>query len=140
MLSLLFTKQKTKKIKNLLSDVMMQYQTPQLSTLQLLATSNHYNTSMRQQQLYSHPCAGVVRWLGTTFFYVLNASFFCVLLHSFKERNVLLHSFFEFLATYETPKDRCVLLRSFLESKRMQRTQLSFAKNVKERNVLLQRT
>ena len=28
-----------------------------------------------------------------------------VLLRSFKERNVLLHSFFEFLATYETQKN-----------------------------------
>ena len=53
-----------------------------------------------------------------------------VLLHSFKERNVLLRSFFEFLTTYNTQKNDaffCVLLRSFL-------------KNVKERNVLLQRT
>ena len=39
-----------------------------------------------------------------------------VLLRSFKERNVILHSFFEFLATYETPKEQCVLLRSFLKN------------------------
>ena len=46
-----------------------------------------------------------------------------VLLHSFKASNVLLRSFFKFLATYETQKNDaffCVLLRSFL-------------KNVKER-------
>ena len=52
-----------------------------------------------------------------------------VLLRSFKERNVLLHSFFEFLATYENQKNDA-LLHSFL-------------KNVKERrecNIILQRT
>ena len=82
-----------------------------------------------------------------------------VLLRSFKERNVILHSFFEFLATYETPKEQCVLLRSFLKNaknatfickerirmqrmQRTQRTQRSFAKNAKERkrmHVLLKR-
>ena len=55
-----------------------------------------------------------------------------VLLRSFKARNILLCSFFEFLATYETQKNDaffCILLRSF-------------PKNVKERrelNILLQR-
>ena len=59
--------------------------------------------------------------------------------HSYKERNVLFRSFFEFLATYETQKN--VLFFS-KEQKRTQRTQCSFAKNVKERkecNVFLQR-
>ena len=83
-----------------------------------------------------------------------------VLLCSFKERNVLLHSFFEFLVTYETQKNdafSCVLLCSFLISIYVylyfyiylyiyifkKRTQRSFAMKVKERRerfVLLQRT
>ena len=67
--------------------------------------------------------------LGTAFFYVLNASFFCVLL----KHSMFFYVFFQFLATYETQKNGaffCVLLRSFL-------------KNIKERRecfVLLQRT
>ena len=63
-----------------------------------------------------------------------------VLFCSFKERNVLF-SFFEFLATYGTQKN--VLFFSSLFRKRVQRTQCSFATNVKDRkecNVLLQRT
>ena len=45
---------------------------------------------------------------------ILLRSELIVLLHSFKERNVLLHSFFEFFATYETQKNVaffCVLLK-----------------------------
>ena len=51
--------------------------------------------------------------LGTAFFYVLNASF---LLHSFKAHNVLLHSFFEFLATYETQKNDAFFCILFLRT------------------------
>ena len=62
-----------------------------------------------------------------------------VLLHSFKACNVLLHSFFAFLATYEIQKSDAFF--SF-EHKRTQRMQRSFEKNVKERkelNVLMQK-
>ena len=61
--------------------------------------------------------------LGTTFFYILNASFFCVLLK---------HATFFY-----------VLFSSFWRLMRPKRTMRSFLKNVKERrerNVLLQRT
>ena len=64
-----------------------------------------------------------------------------VLLLSFKARNVLLRSFFKFLATYETQKNDAFFCVLFLRHKRTQRTQRSFAKNVnecKERNILLQ--
>ena len=63
-----------------------------------------------------------------------------VLLRSFKARNVLLRSFFEFGATYETQKNDAFFCK---ECKRTQRTQRSFAKNLKEckeRNILLQKT
>ena len=56
-----------------------------------------------------------------------------VLLRSFKEHNVLLRSFFEFLATYETQKNAKNATFFCKERKRMQRTQRSFAKNVKYR-------
>ena len=70
-----------------------------------------------------------------------------ILFNSFKERNFLLGSFFEFLATYETQKDDALFSVLFLrreknaknaaffykECKRTQRKQHSFAKNVKER-------
>ena len=49
-----------------------------------------------------------------------------VLLHSFKERNILLGSFFEFLATYETQKNNAFFSK---ECKRTQRMQRSFSKN-----------
>ena len=39
-----------------------------------------------------------------------------VLLHSFKESNVLLHSFFEFLATYETQKNEAFFCLLFLRT------------------------
>ena len=48
-----------------------------------------------------------------------------ILLRSFKVRNVLLRSFFEFLATYETQKKDAFFLKD--------------VKECKERNVLLQR-
>ena len=48
-----------------------------------------------------------------------------ILLRSFKVRNVLLRSFFEFLATYETQKNDAFFLKD--------------VKECKERNVLLQR-
>ena len=39
-----------------------------------------------------------------------------VLLRSFKERNILLHSFFEFLATYETQKNDAFFCILFLKT------------------------
>ena len=39
-----------------------------------------------------------------------------VLLRSFKERNVLLHSFLEFLATYETQKNNVFFCILFLKT------------------------
>ena len=56
---------------------------------------------------------GVAAGLGTAFFSILNALFFCVIL-----KNALPFAFFYFLATYETPKERCNLLRSFLKNKK----------------------
>ena len=54
-----------------------------------------------------------------------------VLFRSFKERNVLFCSFFEFLATYATQKNVPFFPK---EGKITQKMQRSFAKNVKERN------
>ena len=73
-----------------------------------------------------------------------------VLFTSFKECNILLRSFFEFLATYETQKNDAFFSVLFLrteknaknatffykEQKRTQRTQHSFIKNGKERKDL----
>ena len=66
--------------------------------------------------------------LGTPFFSVLNGRI--ILFRSFKERNVLFRTFFEFLATYETQKERSVFFRSFLKN----------GKERKERSVLFKRT
>ena len=60
-----------------------------------------------------------MKWLGTAFFSVLNASFFCVLLKNTTFFYCTVYSFFEFLATYETQKN---------------------VKESKEHNNLLQRT
>ena len=60
---------------------------------------------------------------------VLFRSVCYVIFRSKKERSVLIHSFLEFLATYETQKN---ILFFSKELKRTQRTQRSFAKNRKE--------
>ena len=58
----------------------------------------------------------------------LGTAFFSVLL---KECSILFRSFFEFLATYETQKNVTFFFST--ERKRLQRTQHSLTKNVKER-------
>ena len=74
--------------------------------------------------------------LGTTFFYVQNALFFCVLLKNTTFFYILFLSFWRPLRPQKIVVFFCVL---FL---RMQRTQRSFAKNVKECkecNILMQK-
>ena len=48
---------------------------------------------------------GFMAGLGTAFFYVLDASFFCVLL---KQATFFYVLFFEFLVTYETQKNNAL--------------------------------
>ena len=78
--------------------------------------------------------------LGTAFFYVLNALFFCVLLKHATFFCILFSIFWQLMKPKRT-------MRSFAffseEHKRTQRAQHYFAKNVKEckeHNILLQRT
>ena len=61
---------------------------------------------------------------------VLSRSECIVLLRSFKACNVLMRSFFDLLASYETQKNDAFFSVLFL---RTQRTPHSFVKNVKER-------
>ena len=99
---------------------------------------------MQKNLTFSCPVLGSRQYTVTVYYRVGNRVLLhserIVPLHSFKAHNVLLRSFFEFLATYETQKnvkerkERNILL---------QRMQPSFGKNVKERkerNILLQRT
>ena len=67
--------------------------------------------------------------LGTPFFSVRYITFFSILK---KECSVLFHSFLEFLATYETQKNPKNTMFFCKERKRTQRTECSFAKNIKE--------
>ena len=72
--------------------------------------------------------------------HVLFRSEHSVLFRSFKERNILLLSFFEFLATYDpqkNAKNATFFCKEHKITQRTQRTQRSFATNIKERENVL---
>ena len=75
--------------------------------------------------------------LGTAFFYVLNASFFCVLLKHTMFFCILFLRTFKNAKNTKNAKNATFFCK---EHKRTQRTQRSFAKNVKECNVLSQKS
>ena len=56
-----------------------------------------------------------------------------VLLHSFKEHNILLRSFLEFLATYKTQKNNAFFSVLFIRTLKNARMFLSFAKEHKRK-------
>ena len=94
---------------------------------------------LNSEKMYS-PLSLQGSGLGTTFFCVLNASFFCVLLKNAMFFYVLFSSFWQLMRPKRTMHSFAFFSK---ECKKMQRMQHSFAKNIKEhieRNILLQRT
>ena len=104
---------------------------------EMLRSRPKWNVLENNEELTIHQSWICLQWkggnysgLGTPFFSVRYITFFSILK---KECSVLFHSFLEFLATYETQKNPKNTTFFCKERKRTQRTECSFAKNIKER-------